>query len=344
MKRILFYSFTLGFLLISFSSFSQQKKVKITCVAFYNVENLYDTIDQDGVDDYEFTPPAPNQYDTKVYKHKLENLSYVISQIGDEYKLGGPVLLGLSEIENKNVLIDLANTEKLKSLKYGIAHIDGPDRRGVDVALLYQKEHFVVTNIVSKRLTIDSMPDFKTRDQLVVSGILDGDPIHIIVNHWPSRRGGEARSAHLRAAAASLARHSADSIMNLYPNAKIIIMGDLNDDPVDQSLMKYLKTKTDSSKTNPGDLFNPMYKMYKKDGIGSLAYNDGWNLFDQTVISYGLLKPESGYKFYAAKVFNRPFLTQKEGRFSGYPWRTYVGNTFMGGYSDHFPVYVFLVK
>ena len=344
MNRTYFFIILIAFLLSNLSTFSQQKKVKITCVAFYNVENLYDTIDQEGIDDFEFTPSAPNHYNSAIYNQKLENLSTVISQIGDEYKLGGPVVLGMSEIENSMVLQDLINTKKLKPLNYGIAHIDGPDRRGVDVALIYQKDHFIVTNMVSKRLTIDSLPDFKTRDQLVVSGILDGDPIHFIVNHWPSRRGGEARSAHLRAAAAALAGHSADSIMKLYPNAKIIIMGDLNDDPIDESLMKFLKTKTDSTKTNPGELFNPMYKMYKKDGIGSLAYNDGWNLFDQTVISYGLLKPESGYKFYAAKVFNRPFLTQKEGRFSGYPLRTYVGNTYMGGYSDHFPVYVFLVK
>lgn len=337
--------FCIGLILFSANIlFAQQKKVKVTCIAFYNCENLYDTIDQAGVDDTEFTPNGPTNFTSERYFHKIHNLSTVISQIGDEFQLGGPVLMGLSEIENANVLNDLINSDIMKPLNYSFVHFDGPDRRGVDVALLYRKEHFVVTNSSSVRLTIAGKPDFLSRDQLVVSGLLDGDLIHIIVNHWPSKRGGEKRSAPLRAAAADLTRHLSDSLNAIYPNAKIVIMGDLNDDPIESSLTKHLKAKSDTLNMVSTDLYNPMYKMYYNQGLGTTAYRDSWNLFDQIIISEGLLNANKGYKFYSAKIFNRPFLLQKDDRFAGYPLRTYVGTTWMGGYSDHFPVYTFLVK
>jgi len=252
--------------------------------------------------------------------------------------------MGFSEIENRSVIQDLINQPLLKAMNYGIVHYDSPDRRGVDVGLIYQKQHFTVTNSYPVKLSLENDTAFRTCDQLVVYGLFDGEAVCIIVNHWPSRSGGEKISQHKRIKAAQLSRSIADSVMQRDPNAKIIIMGDLNDDPSDISLLDNLKAKKTKEETKPGDLFNPMYKLFK-DGIGSLAYRDSWNLFDQIIVSYPLIeKDKSTYRLYQAKVFNRSFLTQKEGQFSGYPYRTYVGNTFMGGYSDHFPVYIFLVK
>ena len=336
-------SFIFIFFLIN-STFSQEKKYKALCVAFYNLENLYDTIDDPNKNDEEFLPQGANNWNSEKYFKKINNIATVISQIGDEIQAKGPVVIGFSEVENKSVLTDLVSSPLLAPLDYGIVHYDGPDLRGVDVALIYQKQHFTVTSFRSVTLNIEGKPDFKTRDQLVVSGILDGEPVHFIVNHWPSRRGGEKRSAFFRNAAADLCRSSADSIMKTDPNAKIIIMGDLNDDPTNKSLTEHLKAKSEEKETKPGELFGPMYKMFK-DGIGSLAYRDNWNLFDQMIISQPfLLEDKSSLRFLKARVFNKNFLVQKDGAFAGYPFRAYVGNTWQGGYSDHFPVYLILVK
>ncbi len=324
---------------------AQEKQYKVGCIAFYNTENFYDTIKDPITNDGDFTPNGLYKWNTKRYNIKLNHLSTVISQIGDEYVKGGPVVIGLSEIETQGVLVDLVNQPALKPSNYGIVHYDSPDKRGVDVALLYQKDHFVVENSKAVRLTVPGRPDWTTRDQLVVSGKFDGDQMYFIVNHWPSRRGGEKRSAFLRNAAADLCKSIVDSIQKIDSTAKIIVMGDLNDDPTNSSIVKHLKAKGDTAEVGKNGLYDPMYKLFKKEGLGSLAYRDSWNLFDQIIVSGRLLGADkSSYKFYKAKIFNRNFLTQKEGAFAGYPFRTYVGDTFTGGYSDHFPVYVFLAK
>jgi hypothetical protein len=339
------YLLTIGALFFNNYAFSQEKQYKIGCIGFYNLENLYDTINDPNKDDEEFLPDGKNCWTGERYKKKLSNLSEVISQIGSEYVKGGPVIMGFSEVENLSVVEDLINTPLLKPMCYGIVHFDSPDKRGVDVALIYQKQYFKVTNSQSYKLTISGMDDFFTRDQLMVSGIFDGELIHIIVNHWPSRSGGEKKSAPLRNAAAKLCRTIVDSILKTDINAKIIVMGDLNDDPVDASVTKYLNAKGEIKTVVPGDMFNPGYKMFKKDGIGSLAYKDSWNLFDQIIISSGLTGDnKTTYKFYKSYVFNKKFLCQSEGAYSGYPFRTYAGGVYQGGYSDHFPVYIFLVK
>ncbi len=331
------------FLLFSLSV-NAQKQAKVGCVGFYNLENLFDTIKQDNLNGEEFTPDGKYRWNTERYNIKMKNMSEVISRIGDEKVKGGPVIMGLSEIENRSVLEDLINQPALKSMNYGIVHYDSPDKRGVDVGLIYQKQHFTVINSYPVEVTMPNDTGFYTRSQLVVSGLFDGDPIYIIVNHWPSRSGGEKRSEPKRARAAQVCRSIADSIMQRDPNAKILIMGDLNDDPIDASLVKYLKAKKTIEECKLGDLYNPSYKLFK-DGVGSLAYRDSWNLFDQIIVSYPLIeKDKSSYRLYQAKVYNKNYLTTKDGQYTGYPWRTYVGTTFMGGYSDHFPVYVFLVK
>jgi glutaredoxin-related protein len=347
MKRYFLHATVLfvAFFITTRFSQAQDKKYKVGCIAFYNTENLYDTIDNPLTLDDEFTPNGLDKWNSKRYYIKLEHLSEVISQIGDEYVKGGPVILGMSEIEDSAVLADLVAQPLLKSSNYGFVHYDSPDRRGVDVALIYQKDHFTVLNSKPVKLTIPGKTDWFTRDQLVVSGKFDGEQLYVIVNHWPSRRGGEKKSASLRNAAADLTKSIVDSIQKIDSTAKIVIMGDLNDDPTNNSVLKHLQAKGEEKETGMKDLFNPMYNLFKKEGIGSLAYRDNWNMFDQIIVSGSLLgEDKSTYKFFKAKIFNKSWLTQKEGAFSGYPFRTYVGTTWQGGYSDHFPAYIFLVK
>jgi len=323
---------------------AQGKQAKVVCVAFYNLENLFDTIDDPNVDDVEFTPQGPSRWDSKRYYAKLSHLADVISQIGDEYTKNGPVFIGVSEVENRRVVEDLVHTPPLKSMGYDIVHFDSPDKRGIDVALLYQPKLFQVKSTKTHTLKMPGIPDFYTRDILQVDGLLDGELVHVLVNHWPSRSGGEIESAPKRDAAADLCLSAVKAIYKNEPGARIIIMGDLNDDPVDESLIKHLKVKTKLENVMPGDLFDPMWQLFR-DGVGSLAYKDSWNLFDQIIVSSALMdKKSDGYRFLKARVFNKKFLLQKDGAYEGYPFRTYGSGVYLGGYSDHFPVYIFLVK
>ena len=347
MKKFFKYAVFLLFPLLTFQqpvAQAQGKQAKVVCVAFYNLENLFDTIDDPNVDDVEFTPKGPSQWNSKRYYTKLSHLAEVISQIGDEYTKNGPVFIGVSEVENRQVVEDLAYTPPLKALGYDIVHFDSPDKRGIDVALLYQPKLFQVKSTKIHTLKMPGIPDFYTRDILQVDGLLDGELVHVLVNHWPSRSGGEIESAPKRDAAADLCLSAVQAIYKGEPGARIIIMGDLNDDPVDESLMKHLKVKTKPENVKPGDLFDPMWQLFR-DGVGSLAYRDSWNLFDQIIVSSALMdKKSDGYRYLKAKVFNKKFLVQKDGAYEGYPFRTYAGGVYTGGYSDHFPVYLFLVK
>jgi hypothetical protein len=334
-----------AFFLLTLTAYSQsEKQYKVVCVGFYNIENLFDTINQPDVRDEEFTPEGRNRWDSERYSEKLDNLCRVISQIGTDMTPDGAAILGLSEIENRSVLIDLAREELLKDRNYQIVHYDGPDRRGVDCALFYNPKYFTETNSQSRRLRVEGRDDFFTRDQLVVSGLLDGEMMHFVVNHWPSRYGGQKRSEPMRIAAAELTRSIVDSLLAIDPNAKVIVMGDLNDDPVDKSVKKVLNTVDAPEKLTRGKLFNPTEKLFRQ-GIGTLAYRDSWNLFDQMILTQGLVGDDrSDYKFYRVNVFNQPWMLQKEGNFKGYPFRSFGGGTYLGGYSDHFPVYLFLIK
>jgi hypothetical protein len=322
----------------------KNKKYLVSCIAFYNVENLYDTIDSPGVNDHEFTPNGPNQWNTLKYYKKLDRLAEVISQLGSEATPDGPAVIGLCEVENLNVLEDLVKTEKLKKNNYQIVHYDGPDHRGVDVALLYNPKYFKATNSKSYTLKINDDTTFKTRDQLVVSGIFDGEPMHFIVAHWPSRRGGQKASNPKRIEAGKLGRKIIDSLIALNANAKIAYMGDLNDDPVNASVKVHINTSAKIDKTTGNKLFNPMEELFKK-GIGTLAWKDSWNLFDQIIITAPFVKQTyADWQFYKAKVFNKDFVKQDEGNFKGYPFRTFAGGQYTGGYSDHFAVYILLMK
>ncbi len=321
---------------------AQEGSYQVAVVGFYNVENLFDTIDSPDTDDYEFTPEGSGRWNAERYHRKLGQISQVIRQLGDEMVKEGPVIVGLSEVENGTVVDDLVRTHALRG--YAAAHHESPDRRGIDVSLIYQPSRFKVFEKKGLRVRHPSDTSWRTRDVLLVSGVLDGDTVHVMVNHWPSRRGGEQTTAPLRAAAATVCRKAADSLFRLDPKARIIIMGDFNDDPGDESLTRYLQARTKPEKTRPGDLYNPMAGLFR-EGHGSLAYRDAWNLFDQIIVSWSMLdRQNEGYRFYKARIFNPKYLVQKQGQYAGYPFRTYGGGVYQGGYSDHFPVYIFLIR
>lgn len=326
------------------SAFGQEKKFKIHTIAFYNVENLFDTKDDPAINDEEYTP-ASGWIEEK-YKQKLKNLERVISEIGtNEQQTNAPVVLGVCEIENRGVLEDLIRQPKLAAKDYGIIHYDSPDGRGIDVGLLYQKKHFTPTNTASIPLIVLNIDGsgrrVYTRDQLLVSGYLDGEEMHFIVNHWPSRSGGEKRSSPYREAAGALNRKIIDSLQKINPDAKVITMGDLNDGPYNKSVKKEIGAVAKKEQLKPGGVFNPMEEMSNK-GIGSLAYRDAWDLFDQMMLTEPFLRTDySSYRFWKAGVFNKPYLIQPDGQYKGYPLRNSPSEP---GYSDHFAVYLYLVK
>lgn len=341
MKQI----FLLIALIINISAFSQHK-YKVSIVGFYNLENLYDTVDNTMISDEEFLPNSERQYNTRIYYDKLSRLSDVISQMGTDINPDGLAMLGVAEIENDTVLNDLLKTEKLRNRNLKFVHYNSPDARGVDVALFYNPKYFkpVYSAPLFVKLPGGSKDSYFTRDILYVKGLLDGDTVHVFVNHWPSRSGGEERSIPARAAAAGVAKAKIDSLMAINPETKVLLMGDLNDDPISPSLTKVLGTKGKIGDVKPGQIFNPWVEMYKR-GIGTLAYQDAWGLFDQIVVSHGWLdKNQPGYYYLKALIFNKEFLVQKTGKFRGYSKRTWDGITYNYGYSDHFPVYTVLVK
>jgi predicted extracellular nuclease len=331
------------------SAFGQQKKYQIRTVAFYNLENLFDTInDPQKLDERSPIMEMNAKKRGKAYLSKLDNMAKVISEIGKEKAKTSPAIIGVSEIENRQVLEDLVKNKLLKKKHYGIIHYDSPDARGIDVALLYQKRYFKPINHKSYELKLygkDGKP-YATRDQLLVTGMLDDEIVHIIVNHWPSRRGGEQKSRPSREKAAALTSKIIEEIKKEYPNPKIIIMGDLNDDPINTSLRKILRAKGKKSAVKNGGIYNPMDNMFKR-GFSTLGYRDNINLFDQILVTAPLVttnKDFNSYKLYKANIYNPRYLTQKSGRYKGYPYRSWSGGEFTGGYSDHYPVYIFLLK
>ncbi len=328
---------------------AQERRYNVYGVMFYNLENLFDTINANGNYDLEFSPGGARQWNTDKYNKKLHNLAYAISQMTDHGTTSGPAIIGVSEIENITVLQDLVKQPEIRNQHYQIVHHDGPDRRGVDVGLLYNPRFFRVLNVNNHRLHIESNPGFRTRDQLCVTGLLAGEKVSVIVNHWPSRLGGEAQSSYLREAAAALSRHIVDSLLLDDPNQGIFMMGDLNDDPQNKScaqVMRGLKDVKDVKEVS--DMYNPFWKLLDK-GIGTLAYKGNWNLFDQIMLNGYFLRYREGkdkpqLTFLRADVLNKEFLKTREGDRQGYPLRTHSGGVFLNGYSDHFPTEIFLVK
>ncbi|ARV09863.1 endonuclease [Winogradskyella sp. PC-19] len=335
---------------LTIGTFAQgEKRFKIHTIAFYNLENLFDTIN-DPLKFDEASPMMEMEASNRgeVYKKKVKGMARVIADIGRDQSKNSPAIIGVCEIENRKVLEDIVNDPLLLGKDYGIIHIDGPDARSIDVALLYQKALFQPIDTSSHELKIYDDKTRKrkyTRDQLLVSGKLDGDLIHLIVNHWPSRSGGEARSRPKRVAAAKLNKRIIDSLQSNDPYAKIFTMGDLNDDPTNESVKKVLKAKSKQGRVGLKGIYNPFETMFKDKGYGTTAYRDAWSLFDQIMVTKPLLEKDySSFMFYKAGIYNKQYLTNKRGRYKGYPFRSFADGGYTGGFSDHFPVYVYVIK
>ncbi|MCV2485821.1 endonuclease/exonuclease/phosphatase family protein [Flavobacterium sp. SH_e] len=356
------YKFCLIFLFSLTVLFGQSKRYKIHTVAFYNFENLYDTVNDQFTNDDEWTPNGAQRWTTGKYQQKLKNLAKVISEIGMPENSNAPTLIGGAEIENRGVLEDLIKEPKLLPLDLGIIHFDSPDKRGIDVALLYQKKYFRPTSysnipliIYKKEISpkeeevLDDEIEVKkennnrvfTRDQLLISGFLEDEEIHIIVNHWPSRSGGEKATTAFREAAGKLNRKIIDSLQQINPRAKVLTMGDFNDGPFNKSIKIGLGACGVKAEIPEFGVFNPFEELSNK-GMGTIAFRDSWNIFDQIIMTESLIKADfSTFNFWKAGIFNKPYLIQNTGQYKGYPLR----NTILeAGFSDHFPVYVYLIK
>ncbi|MDO4320642.1 MAG: endonuclease/exonuclease/phosphatase family protein [Bacteroidales bacterium] len=322
--------------------YAQGAKVQAAGIAFYNLENLFDTIANNPLGrDLEYTPNGQNQWDSRKYINKLNNLATAISTFTTKMTPKGPAIIGVSEVENRGVLEDLVARPELKPWNLQICHHDSPDRRGIDVGLLYNPRYFKLENVTNHRLT--AVP-FATRDQMCVVGKLLGQRIAVIVNHWPSRLGGQEKSSPNREAAAALCLEIADSLWKVDPQIGVIIMGDLNDDPMDKSCAKVLGAKKDKKDVGEHAFYNPFWKMLD-DGIGTLAYKSSWNLFDQIILSGNLVDaPEGQWSFLRSIVHNDDFLKDTEGTRQGYPRRTFASGSYLNGYSDHFPTEIILVR
>jgi hypothetical protein len=392
---------TLRFLLLPFVlltiKINAQGKYSSAVVGFYNVENLFDTIESAGYingnlayndPDYhisipiidipkydtvsfkkqytyenlagkqiirplilqdEFLPDGKKLWGGKRYFQKINNISKVLSELGRDFTGTAPVIIGLSEIETRATVEDLAKSSYLEKYNYGIVHFNSFDARGVDVALMYQKKRFIVTDAKPHPVFIYNADGKRkyTRDILQVTGLLDGETITFLVNHWPSRSGGEKISMPGRMEAAKVAKDIIEDLRAKNENAKVILMGDLNDDPNSPSVKDVFKPAGEMKKVKEGGFYDPMITMFKK-GFGTLAYRDSWNLFDQMIFTASLVttdKDYSTYKIYKTEIFKKDYLISKEGQYKGYPHRMWSGDTYReDGYSDHLPVYTILLK
>ena len=329
----------------SWSQSASIQKKNVT-VALYNVENLFDTEDDPETMDDEFTSLGKNRYTPEAYDKKLSNIANVISRIGSHHNASPPSLLGLAEIENRKVLEELIARKELEKADYQIIHFDSPDPRGIDVALLYRESHFIPIQHEVKEVRIwnEKGERVYTRDILWVYGILFDEEIHLLINHWPSRRRGKTSSAPKRSKAAYVARKIIDGILAENPQAKILVLGDFNDNPSDKSIISGLNSTPRRETMLFSELYNPMHRMFSK-GWNTMAFRDELHLFDQVLMSWSLAAsgaPTEGLRFFRAGIFNPSFLIRSSGPFDGYPFRSFENGHFSGGYSDHYPVYVVL--
>ena len=317
-------------------------------VVFYNLENLFDIYNDPETHDDEFTPQGVKQWNQTRYEKKLWNMERVLFDIAAQQK-EYPIVIGVSEIENRTVLEDLISQPKLKGGNYRICHYDSPDARGVDVAFLYRADVFKLEGSDNIKLHVEGLPNFRTRDLVVMWGTIENEPFYFLVSHWPSRLGGKEASQFKRDACAKQIREIKDSLLRENPATKVVIMGDLNDDATDASIVEVMGAKGDVKELQPGDFFNPYNEMLRA-GLGTLAYQDEWNLFDNICVTENLVNAESGKlrllkgKRFYGNIFTRPYMLQLEGQYKNYPLRTFVSNNFQDGYSDHFPVYIYIGK
>lgn len=342
MKKILLPLYFLFFVFIGKNIYAQYTEDAYK-IMFYNVENLFDTENDSLKNDEEFLPSGDRYWTKSKYFNKLNNIYKVIIAVG---KWNPPAIVGICEIENRSVLNDLVNNTPLVKFEYQVIHHESPDRRGIDVGLLYRDDFF--KPLYDKAITVNfaENPDYKTRDILYVKGIANNtDTLHIFVNHWPSRWSGQLESEGNRVTAAQTLKNNVDSIFKINPNANIIIMGDFNDTPVNKSLKDVLKANLNYNSIETNQLYNLSYLLEQTQNIGSHKYQGEWTMLDQFIVSGFLLDKKN--KVYSTlndvHVFNQDFLMEPDESFYGYkPYRTFIGYRYNGGYSDHLPIYLIL--
>ena len=356
MKR----SFIVAALLLLMSlSASAQKTQQNYVIGFYNLENLFDIYDDPVKNDSEFLPEGKNKWTQAKYEKKLHNMAKVIRSMADNNKRWHTIL-GISEIENRLVIEDLVSQPEIADANYQIVHYDSPDRRGVDVALLYKPDQF--TYLDSEAIPFDFNSDidfsdtdtsyFKTRDILMVHGLIAGEHFAFYVAHLPSRIGG--KGGNLRSRGAEIIYNHSREMEAKYPGIKIVAMGDMNDNPTDDSMAKYLHGQERLENVTPTEFFSPYISMLKA-GYGSLCYQGVWSIYDLELVNYNLAHaPDGGLKIqpvtknhgkeYYGVVFKRPWMTTQKGQYKGYPFRTFSNGAFVGGYSDHYPTYIVIGK
>lgn len=320
--------------LLAFSFFltNAQTKRVVGAIGFYNVENLFDTVDDPEINDDEFLPEGDKNWNTERYQDKLSKISTVLKAMAN-----GADVIGLAEIENKGVIEDLIATPGLEKFEYGIVHKNSPDKRGIDVALIYKKDRF---KVLHTNWVVYPEEGYFTRDILLCTGIYFGDTLTLGVNHWPSRRSGPEK----RNQAGDQLKLALDSIKTATPDAKIILMGDFNDDPRNASIKKALGADNKLKKLTKGGLYNTSGDTYQQ-GFGSLYYRGAWNLFDQIIVSEDLVNGDGiTYKPASFSIFGPGWMRNQSGQYAGGPFRSFSYDKYIGGYSDHFPVYILIEK
>lgn len=321
------------------SEFFQDIPVRenLQTIAFYNLENLFDLIDDPYTNDNDFLHSSVKKWTPKRYNNKLRKLGYAISNIGRNETGKHPAIVGLAEVENDKVIEDLLASQHLEEFNYGFIHYNSPDERGIDVALIYDRLAFEVTDSEKLRIeieTLDGDPDY-TRDILCVSGFLDGEKIHVIVNHWSSKREGEQETEYKRLIASNKVGETISNLKAEDNDARIIVIGDFNDEPNSKSIMELV---------DGYDLYNPMATL-RSFSRGTTKHNGKWCLFDQIFFTANFFKSSADkFEFFKADIFDEDFLKLFNGPYKGAPFRTYVGKKYKGGYSDHFPVYAVFKK
>ena len=338
------------FLLLTTGVFvARAQKYNIYGIGFYNLENLFDTKHDEGHNDYEYLPEGRNKWTQMKYEHKLRNMSTVLGEMGtDMLPNDGCAIIGVSEVENRHCMEDLCNQPALKKRGYKFVHVEGPDQRGVDCALIYNPALFKPNKVRLEPYNYEKKEDIDknraTRGFLTVSGTLAGERLTVIVCHWPSR----GATSYYRELAGKQVKALKERLQKEDPQVKIIIMGDMNDDPRDRSMSEALGARRDIKDVEPGGMYNPWWKIHDS-GTGTLVYDGAWNLFDQIVVSSNLLHQEgkqdyNTLKFRQHQIFRRDYLFQQEGQYKGGLKRTHAGGVWLDGYSDHLPTIIYLMK
>ena len=329
-------------------------------IGFYNLENLFDTYHDEGKNDYQYLPEGENAWTEAKYTKKLQNMAHVIAEMKNDNGAWHAVL-GVSEVENRHVLEDLVVEPEIAAANYQIVHYDSPDRRGVDCALFYRPEVFKFIESEAIPFTFDpsridwsqwtqeEKDNFKTRDVLMVRGTIDGEMFAFFVTHLPSRLGG--KGADLRPRGAEIIYQRAMELQKEFPGIKIVVMGDMNDNPTDISMTEFLRGKETIAEVTDEDFFDPFLSMLKA-GYSSLYYRGEGNIYDIVLVNNALAHAPAGTfqiqpivkgKFYG-RVFNKPYMTNQTGQYKGTPFRTFSNGAFVGGFSDHYPTYIVIKK